>query len=394
MLQLAAILVAASVFDLDLPYAFLLALIGISALSNAALFFWARAREATVSGWVLVFDTVVLTGLLGFSGGAANPLSILYLLQVTLAALMLGARWTWSITALSGAAYGLLFVAAQPAEGHHGGMFAAHLQGMWLAFMAASCLLAYFVGGLSRAVRAQDAELERLRDEAEKNARLAALTTLAAGAAHELNTPLSTVAVVAKEIERQASQLPEVAGGRLAGDARLIRAELERCRHILEQMGAHAAEQAREASELTRVDAFIEEVRGALDAGRARRLRVVREGVPDAVLAPPKALHQIVLSLVDNAFDASPPDAEVVLSLTAAGREVHFSVSDRGTGMTAEVLARAVEPFFTTKSPGDGLGLGLFLVQSFADRLGGRLELDSAPGRGTSATLILPAGST
>src|SRR5690606_10437925 len=100
----------------------------------------------------------------------------------------------------------------------------------------------------------------------------------------------------------------------------------------------------------------------------------------------------VLSSLVRNAFDASAPGAEVQLSVARGESDARIRVKDRGEGMSAEVLARAGEPFFTTKEEGAGTGLGLFLAKAFAERLGGRLEIVSAPGAGTSATITLPQG--
>lgn len=115
-----------------------------------------------------------------------------------------------------------------------------------------------------------------------------------------------------------------------------------------------------------------------------------RRPVPD-VAAPLRAVQQAVQFLVNNAFDASPPNAHVELEVARTERGVSFAVRDRGTGMDAETLRRATEPFFTTKDPGRGMGLGLFLVRLVAERNGGQFALDSAPDRGTTARLELPA---
>jgi two-component system sensor histidine kinase RegB len=131
-------------------------------------------------------------------------------------------------------------------------------------------------------------------------------------------------------------------------------------------------------------------VRSALPPEREARLRV--HHAPQAsIVTSPKGLVQALLNLVRNAFDASPADAVVSLDVDAADAgHVAFVVRDQGSGMEASVLARAGEPFFTTKAPGAGYGLGLFLVRLFAERIGGRLRLESERGRGTIVRLELP----
>jgi two-component system sensor histidine kinase RegB len=93
--------------------------------------------------------------------------------------------------------------------------------------------------------------------------------------------------------------------------------------------------------------------------------------------------------LLKNALDASSGETPIDVTLERASSEVRIAVTDRGRGMNTETLARAGEPFFTTKITGHGMGLGLFLARSVAEQLGGRLELISTPGTGTRATLVL-----
>jgi two-component system sensor histidine kinase RegB len=112
------------------------------------------------------------------------------------------------------------------------------------------------------------------------------------------------------------------------------------------------------------------------------------ETVP--VTIPAEPLRQVLLSLLRNAFDASAPSQRVALEVTRPGGRTRFTVVDTGTGMRADVAARAGDPFFTTKPGSGNLGLGLFLARAFADQIGGRLELESRVGVGTTVTLDLP----
>jgi two-component system sensor histidine kinase RegB len=252
---------------------------------------------------------------------------------------------------------------------------------MWLAFAVASGLIVYFVQRTTRMLR----ERERA---AEKQEKLASLATLAAGAAHELATPLSTIALVAKELERQLQRSQQLPGA--IEDVRLIREEVERCRNIMSQMAVDAGEAAGEPMERLSIEAIVERVLAGV--GEKGRVRVVLEpGAGAQTLAvPPRAFAQAINALLKNALQASPDDSEVSLRIKADALTCRIEVADQGTGMTSEVLARAGEPFFTTKEPGRGMGLGLFLTRSLLEQLGGRLELGHAPERGTIATLVLP----
>ncbi|HWA77379.1 MAG TPA: ATP-binding protein [Polyangiaceae bacterium] len=374
----------------ELPLALIIASVGAS---NFVLWHWLRRKPDSTSasavvGGMFALDTILLTALLAFSGGAMNPFSVLYLVHITLAAVVLGAGWTMSIAGLCIACFGSLFVLPVAPMQSGPNHWAHHLQGMWVAFTLAAALIAFFVRRVATTISAQREHIAALREGAARNARLASLTTLAAGAAHELGTPLGTIAVAAHEMALAApSDAPA-----LVADARLISAEVERCHEILAKMGSRAGFELGEAvaispAELERL------LRARFDSDQGERI-VVRAGanIP-TIQAPIDEFSHSIYALVKNAIDASGAAGNVGVSLDCDEAGVRICVEDAGVGMPSQVLAHAGEPFFTTKDPGRGLGLGLFLTRAFAESQGGELLLESEPGRGTRATLRLPRGA-
>ncbi len=346
------------------------------------------ARESTVIGALFALDTLCLTAVLMMTGGPNNPFSLIYLVHITLSATILTRRQTWALGALSTACFGSLFLWYRPIDAlemhHHGEGLNLHLPGMWVAFAVASFLVAMFSGKISELLREREESLLRMQGELARKDRLASLVTLAAGAAHELNTPLGTIAVVAKELERYAMQLE--AGGVIADDSRLIRTEVERCREILQRMSASGAEPMGEAMSVTRVSSLVHDVATVFP-----NLRTEITADANVELGIPRhAVEQALVAVIKNAFDASPTNSAVWLSVHHGSGGVRFTVHDSGAGMSAETLRHVGEPFFTTKEPGKGMGLGVFLVQTLAERLGGKFTLESQLGEGTKATLALP----
>jgi two-component system sensor histidine kinase RegB len=393
--QLATVMVVAFGLDVTLPLARVLPLIAGTAATNVAVVLLVSRAGVVLHPWtggaLLSLDTVVLTALLAITGGAANPFSILYLVHIALSAVILGRRWTWFLTALSVGCYGALFFATDGGHMHaHEAGFSLHLQGMWIAFAVAAVLTAYFVTSLADAVDRRDAEIADLRELAARNERLASLTTLAAGAAHALGSPLGTIAVAAKELERALAKLESGAAAGLAGDAQLIRAEVERCRRILARMASDAGESAGEAPAVLDARDIVADVRAELSSSEIARVVVAPTIPAAAVSVPRRALAQAVSNLVRNGLDATAPAGTVSLSIDASNGGMRIAVTDAGVGMAADVMRRAGEPFYTTKPEGKGLGLGLFLAKSLAESLGGRLSIVSDPRRGTSATMELP----
>jgi two-component system sensor histidine kinase RegB len=275
---------------------------------------------------------------------------------------------------------------------HTGEGFASHLRAMWIAFTVAAGLIAYFVVRLASEVEGRDRELAEVRERAGRHERLASLTTLAAGAAHELGTPLATVAVVAKELERALDGLPEARAVSMREDVTLIRRELDRCRTILNGMAARSGDLEGELPQPMTAAELVTGIREGLSQDELTRVDLPAARVPPvAIYAPPRALVSSVLNLLRNGLDASHDGGRVSLSIEASDSPgVRIVVLDHGTGMEPAVAARASDPFFTTKPPGSGLGLGLFLARTLTERLGGRFEMASRPEAGTRVELELP----
>ena len=379
-----------------LPIAALLGVISVGLVSNLvieAYFFGGRrglrleAREPIhlVEEWhialVMMIDIASLTGLLYLTGGPQNPFAFLYLVQIALAAVLVRAVWTWMLVGLSFVGFGILVVAHQPLAIPED----IRLIGGWVALGVASAFVVHFLLRITGALAQREAELTEARGLAARQERLASLATMAAGAAHELSTPLGTVALAAKELERALA----ADHGDLAADARLIREQVGRCRAILEQMQQGAGTVGEGLTACTVTELLDETFVGIRDAPR-----VVRELADDvanfALRVPPHAVSQALRSLVTNAQDASPATAGVLLSAHRDGELLTIIIRDRGKGIAPEVMERIGEPFFTTKAPGRGMGLGLYLARAVIEGVGGQLELLAGEGGGTEVRVVLP----
>lgn len=335
-------------------------------------------------GSLIAADVLILAALLYFSGGAQNPFSFLFLVQITLAAMSLPWRWTWGLVALAMACLAGLYFGSVPLPMTHGQMMRLHLYGMWVASGVAGSFIVIFVGRVTGELQLSRARARREAEKASRAQRLASLATLAAGAAHELATPLGTIALVAEELERG---LRDCEGAQALGeDAALIRAEVARCRGVLDELSADAARSPGET--VTALD--IGELLGELAAADSARLEVADAGSALTVKAPRNALKRALAALVDNARQASTEGAPVALRARRQGGRVSIEIEDSGIGMDAETLARVGEPFFTTKECGRGMGLGVLLSRTIIEGAGGSLSYESEPGAGTVAHVALP----
>jgi two-component system, sensor histidine kinase RegB len=380
---------------LDVPFAPLFAIVGVELVTNVMLATW-LARTRAVSEWqlaaVMALDVALLTGLLYFTGGPFNPFSFLYLVNISLAAVALRARWTWMLVGLALICFGGVLLNHRPLPIQHldpEAYLNLHQRGMWVAFGVAAAFIVHFLLRVTGALSERERELSEARSLADRQERTASLVTMAAGAAHELSTPLGTIALVAKELERSLSR--EGAEPATIDDMRLIRQQVGRCRMILDQMSGQAGRSAGEAIDVISVHALVREATAEVRDAPPLEIDVDAETAAMPLRIPPNAVAQALRNVVTNAQDASAADEPVRIEIRAVAGCLRVCVRDRGRGMTPEVKERAGEPFFTTKPPGLGMGLGLFLTREVVEKLGGELSIASWPGRGTEVTIAIPA---
>jgi two-component system, sensor histidine kinase RegB len=342
----------------------------------------------------LAADAALLTGLLDITGGPFNPFIVAFAVLVWLAVVGGSPAAGILVGTVAAAGFGwLLFdhLRAEHLEHHRLNDFPSHLFTMWVAGAATAELVAHYVRRSRAALAAHQQQLDAARGRAIRSERLAALTTLAAGAAHELSTPLATIAVASRELQRSAGRLhdSEPVATAIRDDAGLIRAEIDRCHRILDGMSGRAADWT--AAGPSTAGAVVALACSRLPADLQQRVRLSIDADTEPMPVDSPAVAQALTSLLRNALDASPNGEAIDLRVAGDATRLRFEVQDRGEGMTAAVRERAGEPFFTTK-PGRGMGLGLFLARSIAEQAGGFVELSPGPGT-TTAVLELPSSA-
>ena len=381
----------------DLPLDHIVWLVVADACANALSARWLARGTALphfAATAVLAIQVLLLTALLELTGGPSNPFVVIYALQIALAALTIGRASSMVLGVFALVSFGVLVnwhVHELVPTHHRLNDFPTHLFTIWIAGTVTAELVAYFVGRASDALRRREDALEAMRLRAARSERLVSLTTLAAGAAHELSTPLATIALASRELQHTLEARGDADA--LTDDARLIRSEVDRCQTILDQMSGRAGGSASEEPELVAITDVLDEIRSRFSADAAGRIIVRAAPDMDSVWLPRAGLSQTLRSLLMNALDASEAtSAPVLVEVTTASDIVRVCVVDQGPGLAPDAARRAGEPFFTTKEPGRGLGLGLFLARVFAERLGGSLKLESK--NGTTAVLELPLTTT
>lgn len=405
--QFSVIVVAFFALGVSLPVGWLLGVLFIEAISNLVLIGMQRRTRAMnssrVLGSVMALDIAFLTVLLGLSGGVVNPFSLLYLVHIALATVTLGSRWAWGLGAFASLASCSLFLLPRPShhahlqhhEGHGGvaQIMSLHLPGMWVALVITAFFIVYFVQLIRRQLAEREAQLERVADMQRRQERLAGLATLSAGAAHELSTPLSTIALVAKELERELQKKASSEAGMIE-DAQLIRSQVARCQTILQHMASNAGATMGEMPESKNIGDLFEQVLGELTVTDGVEIIGDEDELDASVHVLVQAVSFALQGVVRNAREAAIErgiEVRVELGVVPRGSQhIALRVRDWSGGMDSETHERAAEPFYSTKATGQGMGLGLFLAATLCERLEGQLEIDVRDGEGTDVMLVLP----
>jgi len=334
----------------------------------------------------LALDLAAFTALLLFAGGSANPVTSIYLLHVVVIAMLLPWRSALAGTALVIASLALAIRFAEPLRHADGQPLsdAALALGLWVSFALTAAVTAWFVSRIVASLREHDRLLQEAARQALNDEAVNRLGTLAAGAAHELGTPLTTIAMIAGEMHRDAETPAQ------CRDAAILGAQVEACRQALANLRAAAGHARAEGGGPERLDAFMTSV--------VARFRAMRPDVPlqtdwngplpaPAIFAD-QSLRQSLLILLNNAADASPHRVDVTARWDE--QSLCVTVADRGSGVTPDRIDMLGRTFFTTKAPGQGTGLGLVLTASTVSRLGGTVRWSNRADGGLDAEIRLP----
>lgn len=375
-----AVLPALVVFGLWLGYPLpvlpLAAVILTTILITLAVAGWSARQPETADSRGIVLqlgiDVAALTGVLYLSGGWTNPLVSLYLVPVAVAATTLSATTTWVFAGLCVLAYGLVtrfYVPALHVHVAEDTAFTLHVAGMWMTFVLAAGLVAYFGSSMAATLRARERALLKARERNLRNEQILGVATLAAGTAHELSTPLASINVIAAELEAATE-------GEVREELRLLLGQVDICRDVLERL----REAATPTRELVRGDRLLESLRERLSLLRPTiRTRLEMRDTDNAPLLDiDTTLRQALLNLLDNAADVSPQDVVLVGCWTPDAAVI--DILDRGPG-----FGRA------STVQGNGLGMGFMLANTSIESAGGSVHALAREGGGTCIRIRLPA---
>jgi two-component system sensor histidine kinase RegB len=389
-IQLAFVLTASEVLGVAVDLRPILVICAVQAALNLPPL-WRRvavlASEPIAVFAQILVDILALTAIAYFAGGATTPLISLYLPLIAVGATILPPRLAAWLAGVSIACYSLVSLVPAPAHVHDAEQaFRSHLIGMWAIFVCSALTISWFVVRLNAAIRTRDAALAAARETALRNERVVALGNLAAGAAHELGTPLATMAVIVGELAADHS-LPQQA----KSDVELILAQVLECKRIITRLAARAGSSRAEAVQPVSADVWIERL---VERWHRQRPQVapqvkIHGAVPGPRIAADATLEQALLNLFNNAADTSPDQVEIHARWDA--QQVQVDILDRGSGIPPEISGRLGLDLVSTRE--EGAGMGVVLALSAVEQSGGTLSIAGRVGGGTLAEVRLPLAS-
>jgi two-component system sensor histidine kinase RegB len=377
--QLAAIFIVVQGLEFDVPIGPCLAIVGLSALLNLALqtaFNPMQRLAPAYAAALLALNIVELAGLLFFTGGLENPFSFLFLAPVLISATVLPIRLTIALGILAIACASLLVFFHQPLPWDSDDPLELppiYLLGVWISIAVAIGVTSLYAFQVTEEARKLSDALAATELVLAREQHLTQLDGLAAAAAHELGTPLSTIFLISRELERAVQD-----DSPLAGDLKTLREQAQRCRDILSKITQLSATGA--PFDRMPLSTLIEEtVAPHRDFGVEIKVRIAISGTAEPVGWRNPAILYGVGNILENAVDFARQIVEVNAWWNA--ETVEIVISDDGSGIAPDILKRIGEPYLSRRSTKDetqdehrGLGLGIFIARTLLERTGAKVS--------------------
>jgi two-component system sensor histidine kinase RegB len=394
--QLAAIFIVAQGLEFDVPVVPCVAIIGLSALVNLSLqtaFNPMQRLEPVYAAALLALNIVELAGLLYLTGGLQNPFSYLFLAPVLISATALPVRLTIALGCLAVACASALVFFHLPLPWDADDPLVLppiYLLGVWLSILLAIGVTSLYAFQVTEEARKLSDALAATELVLAREQHLTQLDGLAAAAAHELGTPLSTIFLISRELENT------VQDAHLAGDLKTLREQAQRCRDILAKITQLSSSGA--PFDRMKLSTLIEElVAPHRDFGVAIKVRLAVAATPEPVGARNPAIIYGIGNILENAVDFAHETVEVNAWWNA--ETVEIVISDDGPGIAPDMLKRIGEPYLSRRRgideaqrQGGGLGLGIFIARTLLERTGAQVTFTNRifPDHGAVVQIVWP----
>ncbi len=361
----------------------------------------------------ICIDVISIGALLYLTGGAANPITWVFLLPLIITAIMLPQEYAWYMVILTTSMYSILIAfnvplpSIQPhmpdpgllhpsppmesdesmqrmhaiSDNHY---YNLHMFGMWFGFVFSAGLVAFFVTELAKTLKNQERSLAEARENALRDERVVALGTLAASAAHDMGTPLGTIAIVIHDLIHDFPELDD--------KMQLLKKQVNRCKDALSLMSASAGEMRAESGNVMLITTYIDDVISQWRAHKptAKLSFIINPEVAlEANILADRTLTHALINILNNAAEASSgSDKGIEFKASWTLSELNIEIRDYGPGFPSEIVQVAGKQ--PVSSANKGLGVGLFLAYSTIHRLGGTINIFNLDEGGACVAISLP----
>ena len=373
-----------------------IALLSCAVAASLVFGYWRLRRGASIAplellGHLLI-DVSLLVGLLWLTGGISNPLISYLLVLLAVSATLLPRLMVIGFAMASTALYTfflLLDLSSDQQMAMSGDMqemtFQLHLVGMWVIFVVSAALITVFITRMAEGIRRRELTLAKAREEALRSEQLIAIGTLAAGTAHALGTPLSTMSVLLSDLDELATEnlgVPEV-----KEDISVLRQQVTRCRNSLTQLTRYYHKDEGRSEQTIPISEFIEDVRDYLTNIHPRsNIQITLYNIDNKHLNSDLSIKHALINIIENGIKAAKD--KVTLELRVSGADLTITIADDGPGIPAEVMENLGEPFISVRN--QGMGLGIYLANASISRLGGSIEMRNRVEGGAVTRITLP----
>ncbi len=373
-----------------------IAVLSCAVAASLVFGYWRLRRGASITplellGHLLV-DVSLLVGLLWLTGGISNPLISYLLVLLAVSATLLPRLMVIGFAMASTALYTfflLLDLSSDQQMAMSGDMqemtFQLHLVGMWVIFVVSAALITVFITRMAEGIRRRELTLAKAREEALRSEQLIAIGTLAAGTAHALGTPLSTMSVLLSDLDELATEnlgVPEV-----KEDISVLRQQVTRCRNSLTQLTRYYHKDEGRSEQTIPISEFIEDVRDYLTNIHPRsNIQITLYNIDNKNLNSDLSIKHALINIIENGIKAAKD--KVTLELRVSRADLTITIADDGPGIPAEVMENLGEPFISVRN--QGMGLGIYLANASISRLGGSIEMRNRVEGGAVTRITLP----
>jgi two-component system sensor histidine kinase RegB len=344
----------------------------------------------------LMIDVLFLVMVLLSVGGASNPL-ISYLLVLLAVGATFLTRIQANLFALGCIAVYTVFILADLRSDNENNdpmmSFQLHLVGMWAIFVVCAILISVFVTRMASQIRERELTLAKSRENEIRNEQLVAIGTLAAGTAHALGTPLSTMSVLLTEMEKLSAT--DVGNEQLKEDISILRQQVQRCKHSLNQLTSYYNKEFDATEDDVTLSEFIDSIKDYVTNMHpaANIVFTIDEAAQSISIPRDPNINHALINIIENGIKAASSQTQVIFRvMEEPAGTVEIAVQDDGPGVPDEVMERMGEPFNSTRE--DSMGLGIYLANATLQKTGGSIEMFNRKTGGAQTVIRLPVSPT